>query len=43
MTQRNFYETDSQTWRNGLTDMDNKLVLTKGKREVGRDKLGVWD
>ena len=24
-----------------LTDMENKLMVTKGKR--GRDKIGVWD
>ena len=29
--------------RNRLTDMENKLVVTKGKRERGRDKKGVWD
>ena len=27
--------------RNRLTDIENKLMVTKG--EVGRDKLGVWD
>jgi len=27
--------------RNGLTDIENKLMVTK--EEVGRDKLGVWD
>ena len=25
-----------------LTDMENKLIVTKGEREGGRDKLGVW-
>ena len=29
--------------RNRLTDKENKLVITKGEREVGRDRLGVWD
>ena len=29
--------------RNRLTDMENKLVVTKGKGEKERDKLGVWD
>ena len=27
--------------RNRLPDIENKLVVTKGKREVARDKLGV--
>ena len=27
--------------RNILTDIENKLMVTKGER--GRDKLGVWD
>ena len=25
------------------TFIENKLVVSKGEREVGRDKLGVWD
>ena len=25
------------------TDIENKLMATKGKRGQGRDKLGVWD
>ena len=25
------------------TDMENKLMVTKGGRGWGRDKLGVWD
>ena len=29
--------------RNRLTDTENKLVVTKGEREGGRDKLKVWD
>ena len=28
--------------RNRLTDMENKVVVTKGDREGGNDKLGVW-
>ena len=28
--------------RDRLTDIENKVV-TKGQREVGRDKLAVWD
>ena len=28
--------------RNRLTDIENKLMVTKGER-AGRDKLGVWD
>ena len=27
--------------RNRLTDIENKLIVTKGERV--RDKLGVWD
>ena len=29
--------------RNRLIDIENKLVVTKGKRLGGKDKLGVWD
>ena len=29
--------------RNRLTDPKNKLMVTKGERWEGRDKLGVWD
>ena len=29
--------------RNRLTDTESKLVVTKGERGGGRDKLGVWD
>ena len=25
------------------SDIENKLVVTKGEREGRRDKLGVWD
>ena len=25
-----------------LTDIENKLTVTKGERESGRDKLGIW-
>ena len=28
--------------RNRLTDIENKLMVTKRER-MGRDKLGVWD
>ena len=28
--------------RNRLTDIENKLIVTKGE-EGGRDKLEVWD
>ena len=24
-------------------DIENRLVLTKGEREFGRERLGVWD
>ena len=29
--------------RNRLTDIENKLTVTKGERGRERDKLGVWD
>ena len=29
--------------RNRLTDIENKLIVIKGERGWGRDKLGVWD
>ena len=29
--------------KNRLTDMESKLMITKGEREEWRDKLGVWD
>ena len=28
--------------RNRHTDIENKFTVTKGKREVRRDKLGIW-
>ena len=29
--------------RNTVTDTENNLVVTKGRRNTGRKKLGVWD
>ena len=29
--------------RNRVTDIENKLVVTKGEKEVGRDKLCIRD
>ena len=29
--------------RSELTDIENKLMVTKGEKEVGRDKLSVLD
>ena len=29
--------------RNRLTDIEKKLVVTKGETEVAEGKLGVWD
>ena len=29
--------------RNRLTDIENKLMVTKGESGAGRDKLAVWD
>ena len=28
--------------RNRLTDIENKLVFTKGGKDRGKDKFGVW-
>ena len=28
--------------RKRLTDTEHKLMVTKGEREGGKDKLGVW-
>ena len=25
------------------TDIEMKLIVTRGDREAGRDKVGVWD
>ena len=25
-----------------LTDLENKLMVTKGEKVEGRDKLGIW-
>jgi len=29
--------------RKGLPFIEKKIVVTKGEKEEGRDKLGVWD
>jgi len=29
--------------RNRLIDTENKLLVTKGERKGGRDKLRAWD
>ena len=29
--------------RNTVTDTENSLGITKGRRDAGRNKLGVWD
>ena len=29
--------------RNKLLDVENTLLATKGKKEVGRDKIGLWE
>ena len=31
------------TKQNGLRDIENKLMITKGEREVGRKKTGVLE
>ena len=28
---------------NRFTDIENKLMVTKGEQEVERDRLGVWN
>ena len=35
--------TISTTTKNRLTDMENKLVVTSGEREVGRGNIRVGD
>lgn len=32
-----------QKKRNRIADIENKLVVTTGEWEGGRDKIGVWD
>ena len=29
--------------RNRVTDVENKIMVTRGERGTGRDKLGDWD
>ena len=36
-------QTNVFTKRNRFTDFKNKLMVTKGEKLRGRDKLGVWD
>ena len=36
-------ECESNKKRNSLTDIENKLMVTSGEREVGRGKIGVGD
>ena len=36
-------ECESNKKRNRLTDIENKLMVTSGEREVGRGKIGVGD
>ena len=40
---KKWYEWTYLQDRNRLTDIENKLMDTKGERGRGRDKLGVWD
>ena len=39
------YNTTELTYknRNRLTDIENKLTVTKRERGWGREKLGLWD
>ena len=47
----NHFYVESKKWykwtylqnRNRLTDLENKLMVTKGEKVGGRDKLGGWD
>ena len=38
------YDTNELTYKtkNRLTDIENKLMVTKGEKRGGRHKLGVW-
>ena len=36
--QVNLYRTGTN-----LTNVENKFMVTKGEKEVGMDKLGMWD
>ena len=36
-TNESIYKTETDS------DTENKFMVTKGEREGGRDKLGVWD
>ena len=37
------YDTNKLQNRNGLTDIENKLPVTRGDGEWGRDKAEAWD
>ena len=37
------YDTTETYVQNKTTDIENKLIFTKGKKEWRRDKLGAWD
>ena len=39
---RNFSKEETET-ETRLTDTENKVVVTKGEKGWGRDKLGIWD
>ena len=43
MIQMNLYVKEKQAQKQKLTHIGSKLVVTKGKREGVRDKLGLWD
>ena len=34
---------DKQKWGQKLTDIENKLMVTKGETGGGKDKFGTWD
>ena len=42
--QRNVYsKLETKAIENRLTDIDNKLMVTRGQRKGGRGKVRVWD
>ena len=41
-SQKKMIQTNSLQNRNRLTDIENKLMVTKGEAG-GRNKLGIWD
>ena len=42
-SKKKWYKWTYTQTRNRFTDIENKFDVTKGKKGMGRDKLGVWD